>query len=659
MADITIERAPNHRHVLLAFGTDLFPGTEVDANQALVDALKDAVAESARAAPDALVSPLRPGTHDFWIVYSVGATGAANAGQQIGDASPRPLRGAVVAKAPPTSHDETTVVDQLTTLLQEVGHYWLAFPTLKFAWGGRVVPYELADWARFNHDQPLTGPLLGGRLLQHWGPWFHSEHSPLGGRNWSTVTREGVLDRWRWEDLSPGLRPKPPGLSAITVNRAFCDLDLLVMGARTADECYPETDGDFRYLEPTYVVQPRFLPTHPELDWPFLTGVFVAFADDDFVYFGFDGDHRAVGVYRTDRTRVTSPVDLGRGYTPAWMPNSGVALRVVRLGEAWHFQARFDGTALGLRSSPSDRNVFVGPAPSAGPGLFDGIGTLGPPASGRDFTTWRTVATLGDRRPAVAVGVIATTAWPTLLDAVFGPLETLTLPALRLRGTLPAGALPAGALPASMPRAGRASGSAGSGVTGPERVHTVHRLSPLPSRWRSGRALNELAAGDVWLDLPLGDLDPPTAQDWHGRLRMLLPYNLTDDEGVTFEHTATDDRAPKVLLRPPGGNFAFGTAVAVRRTLYPRYSGGGAYGTEIWGRTRTLNARDVRLPDDPEGRRRRPRNGQYRTAFVIAARQRSDITDAMIDSVDVVRRYWDPTFAAATDGLRRSDSTIP
>jgi hypothetical protein len=62
--------------------------------------------------------------------------------------------------------------------------------------------------------------------------------------------------------------------------------------------------------------------------------------------------------------------------------------------------------------------------------------------------------------------------------------------------------------------------------------------------------------------------------------------------------------------------------------------------------------------DKNDPKRKAPPRNTCKAAFITAAPQRTDITDAMIDSVDTVRRYWDPAFGAATGGLRRSDSTI-
>src|SRR4051794_11863104 len=585
--DTRIEQAPNHPNVLLASGPDLLPSNVEDANTFLLSALRNAVAPGGSPPAGGLVSPVRPGTHDFWIVYRVDGTGAPNAGIQDPSGSPRPLRGGVEAKAPPETHDDATVVSQLATLLQEVGHYWLAYQSLHFKWGPHDVPYELVDWDKFNHDKPFDGPLLAGRVLAHWGAWFHSHGSPMGGKNWSTVSQDGIFDRWRWEHLTDAPQPEPPGLPQLTLDNTYCDLDLLVMGVKTAEQCYPETNGAFRWLEPSYVVQPRVLPGHPEAAWPFLAGVFVAYGERDFVYFGFDGDHRQLGVYRTDRSRIGGPTDLGNHFTPDWLPNGGAALRVVRRGGRLYFQARMDGNALGLALSPSDRNVFIEPPPAQIPGLFDGISVRGAPASGPDFTSFRTVAVVEDGRPPVAIGLIGMTAWSTLVDAVWCDLETLALPGFPNK------------------RSG---------------AHVVHHLVPFPKRRPRGLRYAQLPVDTPLLDLPAGDLDPATAQDWHQRLRFLMPYDLSEElGGVTFNHPESVDRAPKVLLKAPAGNFAFGTSVAVRRVLFSRSSGGGAYPTDMWGRTRTMNAADVRLDPNYAPNRQPPLHNTYKTAFIITA----------------------------------------
>ena len=92
------------------------------------------------------------------------------------------------------------------------------------------------------------------------------------------------------------------------------------------------------------------------------------------------------------------------------------------------------------------------------------------------------------------------------------------------------------------------------------------------------------------------------------------------------------------------------------RVLARRWLSAACETTTFWGQTRTLDIHDGLLASSAVAARKAPPRRTYKTAFIIAARQRSDITDAMIDSVDTIRQYQ--TFAAATDGQRRSSSTL-
>ena len=636
---ISIERAPDHRNVLLVTGNDLYPPGNTD--PAIVTPLEAAAAS---------VSPVKKGSHDFWIVFSVGSTGAPNAGGQDPAAVPRPLRGAVTAKSPPTSHDVATMTDQVTTLLQEVGHYWLAYQSLKFHWNNQLVSYDPADWVRFNTETPFKGPLLGGRTNQHWAAWFHSDGSPLGGQNWTDTSRDGPLDRWQWQPRT-GPVVHPAGLPAMTMRKKFCDLDLLVMGAKTASECYPETGGRFSWLEPQFVVQPQSFTT--ELRTAYLAGVFVAYSATEYIYFGFDTDHRRLGVYRTNGTSYGT-ADLGPTYQPGWVHNSGVALRVIRNGRTLYFQARYDESATGLHVAQPDQNLVLPAPPAQIPGLFDGIPITNVPHSGPDFTTFRTVATVTEPAEPVAIGLLVKTSSPVLVDTVYYNLETRQLGSGSVkfdRDDIPplVGHLPGGVTPPVPPRR-----------PAPD-PHRIHHLVPLPDSWHGGNRYDQLPTDTPVLHVPVAATDPPQAQVWRGRLRLQPVYDLDLDDGdpanPPYDHTATQDRAPKVLLRAPTGNFAFGTSVTVRRTLFTHSSGGGPPGTILWGRTRSLTAADVVLPESP-GNRTAPPNRTFTTAFIIAAHQRTDITTAMIESVDILRQYWDPAFGAATEGRRLSNSTL-
>jgi hypothetical protein len=492
-------------------------------------------------------SPVTKGSHDFWIVYSVGSTDAANAGGQDPAATPRPLRGAVNAQSPPTSSDVTTMTNQITTLLQEVGHYWLAYQSLKFHWNGRVASYDPADWLRVNTETPFQGPLLGGRTNQHWAAWFQSDGSPMGGQNWVDTTRDGRLDRWQWQPRT-GPVIHPTGLPAMTMQKKYCDLDLLVMGAKTAVECYPETSGRFSWLEPQFVVQPQSFTT--QLRTAYLAGVFVAYSPTDYLYFGFDTDHRRLGVYRTNGTTYGT-ADLGPTYQPGWVHNSGVALRVIRNGRTLYFQARYDESATGMRVAQPDQNVFLPAPPTEVPGLFDGIPITNVPQSGPDFTTFRTVATVTEPADPVAIGLLVKTSSPILVDTIYHNLETRQLGSGTLkidRDRLPplAGHLPGGVRPQPAPTRPKPD------------PHRVHHLVPLPGAWQGGAHYDQLPADTPVLHIPV-TVDPPQAQVWQGRMRLQPVYDLDLPDGSSgnppYDHTSTQDRAPKVLLS---------TAVVVR-----------------------------------------------------------------------------------------------
>lgn len=45
-------------------------------------------------------------------------------------------------------------------------------------------------------------------------------------------------------------------------------------------------------------------------------------------------------------------------------------------------------------------------------------------------------------------------------------------------------------------------------------------------------------------------------------------------------------------------------------------------------------------------------------AFIIAASRAADITDDVVDRVDIMRRYWDLALPAASRRLLRSTSTL-
>ena len=66
----------------------------------------------------------------------------------------------------------------------------------------------------------------------------------------------------------------------------------------------------------------------------------------------------------------------------------------------------------------------------------------------------------------------------------------------------------------------------------------------------------------------------------------------------------------------------------------------------MWGHPGSLFARDVIVPARIQEKWRGDNN--LRFAFIIVARQRSDITESQLANIDLIRRLWDTAFGLAT-----------
>lgn len=639
-----IQRPPAYPDVLVVTGTDLYASGSNDPRNNLRTFLYSQTAQE---------SPVSQGTHDFWCVFGLPTSpGGLGNGWPDPSLTPRPMRGITSIDTPPdavrggnlpTASDTdrlASLVDRIHTMLQEVGHHWLVDPgRLNFTVDGRTEQMDVDDWIHMNLDQLFTGPLLAGRSAQHWSTYMQADGSPFDGQTWQDQGPDEGLNRWQWIE-PPQLSVQPSNRPEIVLSQEYNDLDLMAMGVITGDEAYPSTGGRFSWMEPWYSVP-----------LPYLAGVFVAFSAQDFLYFGFDSDHRKLGVFRTDGTQY-GEADLGADYHP-WpgRRNTGVALRVLYYaGDPLHhdlraephliFQARFDDSALLPTVDPGDFNVFVGPLPAQIPGLFEGLSARGPlamPPSSPDFSGFHTVATVPIRQRPLGVGLISKASVSVWADAVYSHLETLT--------------------PLQ---------------TGQQRVkpHTVYPLSTVPPEW-PGSALFDQRREGLYLHQSVKP-PAPLVLPWRGRLRLrATAYAEVNDTDVVadslqppYDHTATSDKAPKLVLSAPPGDFAFGTSVAMWRSVFRRSAGGGIGadpatgrpGAQMWGVARSLPATNVQVVSGYE--QQSPPQGTYRVAFILCAPQSSDITIDHIASLDLLREYWDEAFRLCTRGRRQSFSHL-
>jgi hypothetical protein len=167
---------------------------------------------------------------------------------------------------------------------------------------------------------------------------------------------------------------------------------------------------------------------------------------------------------------------------------------------------------------------------------------------------------------------------------------------------------------------------------------------------------------ELRLDNPTGD---PIVRSRGARLHIIAPFSTTSADGRTlthhidaFDHSATVDNAPKVLVKAPSGDFAFGTSAKIYRTIFTPWAGGYATGKTVWGRDKSARAADVTVPDFVRNKWPAPEGDTYKFAFIIVAASEADVTADMIDRADAVRRYWDAAFEAATAERRHSNSTL-
>jgi hypothetical protein len=606
-----IERVRGVPDVLVVTGDDLYRSpTDVDPRPGLRHALY-------RQSP--LVSPVHAGSHDFWITYAVPDPGPPDLGLPDPTRSPRPLRGVVRVGAPPALTDPARMAEHLRTLLQQVGRHWLVDPD-RFALGPPDAPLAVDEHTHSEllTDRSFSGVPLVGRAGLGWSAYLQADGSPMDGQHWEPDGSEWGWDRWRWKP-PPAVPLRPPGLDPVGLTARYSDLDLLLMGAKDSDECYRDAGGTLQWMEPRWVGGRSYT-----------AGLFVAFGRHDAVHAGIDGHPAEVGARRTSG-EVLGRMHLGPAYLPAGTRNSGVALRIVRTGDRYWFQARHDDSAL-RPTLAADRTIVVGAPPETIPGAFDRVSLGREPASALDFTDFRTVATWTDERPPVAVGIIVRDAGTSeLVDVVFCNLEVLE----------------------------RAYVTRTDGVTQPLRGMSrrqVHHLDDLPGR---ATRLDDLDDGELQAHVPAAG---PVLRPWVRRLRIQLPASpdgLPDPSAFRppFDHSTSVDGAPKLARRAPQGDFAVATSLALWQAVPAAASPSRLRGATLWGRTRSLPVDQVHVHDGPH--LEVPPDRTFRTAFVLAGRRRELISDRMVRAIDTTRRYWDAAFSAATEGRRRSDSHLP
>lgn len=431
----TIARAAGAPNVLVVDGID--PSTEF--RPQLMSALYGAGA----------TSPVRRGTHDFWLAFPYPAQPEGNptsANFSYYDAaarsSGRVLRGIGDMRQMPAGTSADEVQSRLFTLLHESAHAWLVPSDMRVRTpGGEVAPTTAEELtALLNAERPLTRPALLARGNAHWSCYVNFG-SCMDSVVWDRTPDVGGTTRWVQRNPAP-VTLRPGGLADLGTNAAYSDLDLYFMGAKRAEECFPDTRGQFYWLEPKLSLGPPM---------QYHAGMFLAFSPTDYVYFGFYNDHGKLRVERSATSARSAIVDIGAAYQPLRGEYEAMMLRVVKRGGRYLFQACRGNSASAVLSG-------------AGPFMWDDVdATDGAPTAG-DFRRWQTVASMDVPGAAPrAIGVLTKTWNPITAEAKFFTFETrqgTTNNAYTLHDALPGptrptlGTLPSDRLVADVPKAG-------------------------------------------------------------------------------------------------------------------------------------------------------------------------------------------------------------
>ena len=330
-------------------------------------------------------------------------------------------------------------------------------------------------------------------------------------------------------------------------------------------------------------------------------GITVALSRYDQIYFGFYRDHRKLAVQRTGQP--LSPIaDLGEGRNVF----NHTLLRVVRRGQQLLFQA----------ADPEYGDIVRAPSNDTLP--FRGI----------ERDRFNTVEILNVPDTPIGVGALVKTWSSILVEADYADFQILdTLSHRRLLET--------------------------TNRDPPE----FHRDDPYETALSTDEIRRYDMPGPSSLDkASFVRINPQERLLQLGTRYCVIPLTGDPVNVADADHWGTVDRAPKALIRVPVGDFVFGVQMRVHRCIFSPWTAGGAVGTSMWGHSARVPARDTIIP--PRDRERWRGIPLLRFAFIVVARQSSDIDSNQLAIIDNVRRFWDPAFNAPTRRRWMSNSNL-
>jgi hypothetical protein len=327
---------------------------------------------------------------------------------------------------------------------------------------------------------------------------------------------------------------------------------------------------------------------------PYFAGLFVALANDDFIEFGYLDDHRTIAVVRNGQ--VLASVNSGNE-----LQRVGTQLNIDYMyGRYWF--------SVGAEQMSGCLALLIYELLR----LMGGIPILRPPSP--------SFLLVIDERPAIAAGVLARTkrGEEIALEAAFSDLA--------LKG-------------------------AQRVVAGQDIPAHDGALDTLPElEWRR----HVPASGPIF-------------RSKDGEQRILLPRVIVNGDGAMTDQSGFEragsgvdftDRVPKIAIRPKSDTFTLTARGRVHRSTISPRSGARAFGLTIMGEEKSAPVPGIKISQAVRDKQSPPPSDTYKVAYIIVARDFTDVSDDLIARVDALRRAADAGFDVATDGKRHLNSSL-
>lgn len=556
-------------------------------------------------------SAVRRGTHHFWITWFVPTTAGGEYDDGDLRARPRKLRGVIRMGRTPADTTADSMQKQLRTLLEEVGHHWLVPNDLDLGDGIRDRLATRNEWTAYLNDgAPLTGVPLLGRDNLHWNSYLQADKSPLDGQWWTEEQREGPLVRWtnRARDVATLTLPS---FDPVTLSTAFSDLDLSIMGLMDPKAAYADSNNELRWIDPQLVAP-----------LPYRAGLCVCESNTSVLLFGFDQDHRALCVARVTSRGTTTLATVRPTNFPA--RPAGLALRVVRRGSDYHFQARAD-SAVAAHLAPEPLDIPGGSAVAPRiRGAFDDLTTIPTAGTPTDLAAFRTIATVRSTDTPVALGaVVDRWAGSTYVQAGVYNLE----------------------------------------IRQPRKTDITHVFTSVPPTMAAGSSY-DAAGSEPRLHLP----DRRAIIRRRGRNVLLIaaPYATRNTSNSytnidDFALSISNDHAPKVLVEGPTGDFTAVTSVAITRSATSPWAAGYLRDRQAWGHINRVPVARLKLGADSRTKKLTVgRTTTFSFAFIITAADDDDLDPErdLVSRIDLLRRYFELALPRASRGLLKARTNL-